>query len=52
MTITLKAMNEHEMNFFERGLKALGYTKTNDSMWAEIYENENENYQYVLIRNF
>ena len=50
MTITLKANNENEMRFFEKGLKQQGFTKTSDCMWAKIYRKDNT--EYVISREY
>ena len=50
MTITLKANNENEMRFFEKGLKEQGFTKANDCMWAKIYRKDNT--EYVISREY
>ena len=50
MTITLKANNENEMRFFEKGLKEQGFTKTSDCMWAKIYRKDNT--EYVISREY
>jgi len=48
--IELKATNESEMNFYEKGLKELGFTKTNDCMWVKIYKRDN--LEYVITREY
>ena len=50
MTITLKANNESEMRFFEKGLKEQGFTKTSDCMWSKIYRKDNT--EYVISREY
>ena len=50
MIITLKANNENEMRFFEKGLKQQGFTKTSDCMWAKIYRKDNT--EYVISREY
>lgn len=50
MTITIKAMNENEMKFFEKGLKEQGFTKTSDCMWAKVYTKNNT--EYIIIREY
>lgn len=50
MAITLKAMNENEMKFFEKGLKESGFAKINDCMWVKIYIKDNT--EYVITREF
>ena len=50
MTITLKANNENEIRFFEKGLKEQGFTKTSDCMWAKIYRKDNT--EYVISREY
>lgn len=49
-TVTLKAMSENEMRFFEAGLKEHGFKKTRDCMWAKIYTKNN--IEYVVTREF
>ena len=49
-TLTLKANNENEMRFFEKGLKESGYNKTSDCMWAKIYTKGNS--EYVVTREW
>lgn len=48
--IELRTMNEIEMKFYEKGLKELGFTKTNDCMWVKIYKKEN--LEYIISREY
>lgn len=50
MTITIKAINENEMRFFEKGLKEQGFTKTSDCMWAKVYTKNNT--EYIITREY
>lgn len=50
MRITMKAMNENEMFWIEKGLKSLGFTKISDCMWAKVYTNGKS--EYVVTREF
>ena len=50
MTITINAMNENEMRFFEKGLKEQGFTKTSDCMWAKVYTKNNT--EYIITREY
>lgn len=50
MTITIKAMDENEMRFFEKGLKEQGFAKTSDCMWAKVYTKNNT--EYIITREY
>lgn len=50
MTIKIKAMNENEMRFFEKGLKEQGFIKTSDCMWAKIYAKNNT--EYIIAKEY